>query len=120
MINKVIEDLRKVNGLDNVKLLDEKLKKDTYSLEEKNNVGVRECLKRKYTIILTHDSSFREPEGKIVKKNNRKIIFPAVSFSEVKAKNVVSSSPSKKVHNFLVKKLNLKLNDEATLLIGFD
>ena len=120
MKNKIIEDLMKVNGLDNVKLLGERLKEDISSLEEKNNIGVRECLKRKYTAILTHDSSFREPEGKIVVYKNEEIIFPAVPFSEIKAKNVVSSSPSKKVHNFIVKKLNLKLNDEATLFIGFD
>ncbi len=120
MTNKIIEDLRKVDGLSNVNLLDERLKKETSSLEEENNIGVRECLKRKYVIVLTHDSSFREPESEIVKKDNEMIIFPAVPFSEVKAKNVVSSSPSKKVHDFLVRKFNLKLKYEATLLIGFD
>ena len=120
MINKIFECLRKVNGLDNVKLLNEKLKKEISILEEKNNIGVRECLKRKYVIVLTHDFSFRGPEGKIVKKNNEKIIFPTVPFSEIRAKNVVSSSPSRKVHNLLVRKFNLKLKDEATLLIGFD
>ena len=39
---------------------------------------------------------------------------------EVKAKNVISSSPSEKIHNLLMEKFNLKLRDDATLLIGFD
>ena len=120
MINDILKDLKKVKGLSNINLLNNKLKKCILDMEKKSNIGVLESLKRKYTIVLTHDSNFRKPEEKIVKRENGRIIFPAVSFSEVKTKNAVSSSPSKKVHDFLVKRFNLKLKDEATLLIGFD
>ena len=76
-----------------------------------------DALKRPYTIVLTHDSSFRQPAGPIVVDN----AFPPVPFPEVKAKSVVSSSPSKKVHKYLIDKFNLSLNkEEATLLIGFE
>ena len=120
MIKEIINSIKKIKGLANVNQISTDLKRDILKLEDKNNSGVFQCLKRKHTIALTHDHSFREPEGEIIVKRSNKIIFPGISFSEVKAKNVVSSSPSKKVHELLVKKFSLKLKDDATLLIGFD
>ncbi len=119
-IKNIIENLKKVKGLDNIILLNKKDLEFIKNNEEPRNLGVFECLKRKYVVVLTHDSSFREPEDKIVKIKDKKLIFPAVKFSEVKAKDVVSSSPSKKIHKYLVKKFKLRLKDDATLLIGFE
>ena len=120
IIANIIENLKKVKGLDNIILLNKKDFEFIKNNEEPRNLGVFECLKRKYVVVLTHDPSFREPEDKIVRIKDKKLIFPAVQFSEVKAKDVVSSSPGKKVHDYLVKRFNLRLKDDATLLIGFD
>ncbi len=118
---KIIKNLAKIKGLSNVKLLTEDDKKQIIKLEDKNNIGVIECANRKHTLILTHDNKFREPASEVVINKEGRIIFPSVPFPEVKAKKVISSSPSEKVHNFLVKKHNLKIkNNDATLLIGFD
>lgn len=119
-IKSIINDLEKVGGLGNVNLLDKNDINYIRNNEEKNNLGVFECLKREYVLIMTHDSSFRNPEGDIVKKKNGKVIFPAAKFSELKAKNVVSSSPGIKIHNYLIERFKLRLDDEATLLIGFN
>jgi len=120
MLTNIINNLKKTKDLGNIYVLDNKLKSRISKLEDKNNIGVHECLKRKNTIMLTHDSRFRSPEGEIVLKDKKGILFPGVPFSEVKAVNVISSSPSKKIHALLMKKFKLKLKDEATLLIGFD
>ncbi|MBI2673302.1 hypothetical protein HYX19_03515 [Candidatus Woesearchaeota archaeon] len=120
-IDKIIKDLVKIKGLSNVKLLTKEDKKQIIKLENKSNVGVIECAKRKYTLVLTHDDKFRKPIGEIVINKDGRAIFPPIPFPEVKAKNVVSSSPSEKVHSLLVKKYNLEIiNSDATLLIGFD
>lgn len=120
-INQILEDLKRVKGLDNLFLISDSEKERLLKIESSNNKGVDACLKREFTLMVTHDSSFRGPTEKIVTKDDGKIIFPPVSFPEVKARNVVSSSPSSKVHKFLVRRFNLKLKDEeATLLIGFD
>ena len=124
MDKKILEIQKKLNqtkGLHDCFILDEDDREIILQLEEKNNIGVQECVKRKYTLVVVHDSSFREPEGKIVKKKKSSVEFPAVPFSEVKAKNVVSSSPSRRVHSFLVERFHLHPSQEdATLLIGFD
>ncbi len=120
-VSKIIQDLEKIEGLSNIKLLKKEDKQNIIGLEDKNNIGVIECIKRNHTLVLTHDERFREPISKTVMNKNKKIIFPSIEFPEVRAKNVVSSSPSEKVHNLLVKKYNIKIiNNDATLLIGFD
>lgn len=117
--NQIVNDLKKIKGLDNFIILNNKDKEIIKELEEKNNIGVREAIKRKYTIAFTHDSSFREPEAKIVVKRQDKIIFPPVPFPEIKAKNVVSCSPGYKVDSYLRKRIKAK-KDDATLIVGFD
>lgn len=119
-LEKIIRGLNKVHGLGNINILNKTQIEFIKYNEDKNNEGVFECLKRKYVLCVTHDSDFRDPEEVIVAKKKDKLIFPPVKFSEVKAKNVVSSSPGKKIHKYLTKEFKLKLNDEATLLIGFD
>ncbi|MAF51237.1 MAG: hypothetical protein CMH64_04055 [Nanoarchaeota archaeon] len=120
MVRQIIKTLSETKGLDNVNLLKEEIKDIIRNLENDSNEGVISCLDRKYTLVLTHDSNFRDPVREIVKKENGEITFPPIPFPEVKATNVVSSSPSKEVHDFLVKEFNLTLEDDATLLIGFD
>lgn len=119
-VRDVISSLSDVSGLSNVHLLKEEDKDIIRNLEDEENEGVISCLDKKFTLVLTHNSTFREPEGEIVKQENGKTTFPPVPFSEVNAKNVVSSSPNEDSHKFLVKNFDLNLNDEATLLIGFD
>tara|TARA_Y100000310_G_C20620048_1_gene782768 strand:- start:361 stop:735 length:375 start_codon:yes stop_codon:yes gene_type:complete len=120
MVKEVLETLKETKGLDNVFLIKEETKDIIRNLEDEENEGVISCLDRKFTVLLTHDSNFRDPVREIVKKENGKTSFPPIPFPEVKANNVVSSSPSEEVHKFLVKEFNLDLSDEATLLIGFD
>ena len=113
--------LKNTKGLNFLTFLDERHKKLIRSSEEENNLGVFEAIKRNYTALLSHDSSFRNPSGEIVVKKGDSVIFPPVSFPEIKARNVVSSSPSLKVHRELLNRLNLSLKpEEATLIVGFD
>jgi len=120
MINKIIDKLMQVKGLANFKLLTESQKEKIKEIVEPRNIGVQESLKREFTLLLTHDSTFRPPTTPEVIQEEGQVIFPPVPFPEVEAKDVVSSSPSEQVHNFLVKEFNLELKDEATLLIGFN
>lgn len=118
-VAKVINYLKKLKGLANFIFISDEDKKIIQELEDAHNLGVLEALKRTYTIACTHDTSFREPAGDIVAMKASKIILPPVPFPEVKARNVVSSSPGYKVDAYLRKKIRAK-KDEATLIIGFD
>lgn len=110
---KEIEKLKKVKGLDNITILTEEDKSKILEVEEERNTGVRECLKKKFVLAMSHDSSFRKPPEEIVKDGT----FPAVSFPEIEG--AISSSPGWKVHEFLKKKMNLK-DGYATLIVGFE
>lgn len=88
--------------------------------EESRNIGVLEAIKRKHIIAFMHDSSFRCPAKEIVIEKDGKKIFPAVSFPEVKANNVVSCSPGYKVDAYLRKKMANVKEDDASLIVGFD
>jgi|TARA_Y100000310_G_scaffold345729_1_gene468925 hypothetical protein len=123
MVNakEIVKKLEHIKGLYHINLINEEDKDIINNLEEENNLGVLECLDRKHVVMVTHDSNFRKPEGSIVNNNGKGISFPPVSFSEVEAKNVVSSSPTVKVHDYLMKRFELNVDEEhATLLIGFD
>ena len=116
-INSIINSLKQVKGLGNFNVLGAEDKLCILALEEERNIGVLQSIKMNHTLLITHDSDFREPAGPILINN----LFPSVPFPEVKAKSVVSSSPGIKVHNYLVNKFKLNLREEdATLLIGFD
>lgn len=119
-IQETIEGLRTIQGLANVHLLSNDEKKIIAQLEDEENDGVHACLAKPFTLVITHDSTFRDPVAPITLKKKNHHIFPPIPFPEVKQKDVISSSPSKKVHDFLVKKFNLDVNDDATLLIGFE
>jgi len=91
-----------------------------FANEEDRNHWVYETIKRDIVLCITHDSSFRDPDDVIVLKLWNKVIFPAISFHEVKQKNVVSSSPGIKVHQYLSSKFKNLDEYDATILIWFD
>ncbi len=118
-IDKTIQQLQVVPGIANIRVLSEEEKRLVAALEEKNNLGVHACLAKEVTLALTHNSKFREPVAPIVLLDKEGSIFPPVPFPEVK--DALSSSPSQKVHEFLVAHLNLEVSHEdATLLVGFE
>ena len=126
-IQHIIQALQNVQGLTVVDLLHEQHKSFIQQLEAKNNFGVHQAIQRKHTLLVSHDSTFREPAGTIVEHikdhNRNQVTFPAVPFPELNslANNIVSSSPSNSVHLALQKTLNIKFpQGEATLLIGWD
>ena len=114
---QIIQLLRKIDGLANIYVLNEEEKRLLAELEEEENHGMHACLTMPITLVLTHDSSFREPAAPIVLQKNGKHTFPPVPFPELQ--RAISSSPSKKVHDFLIKRLHLNLGEgDATLVIG--
>ena len=118
-MEKAISHLKAMRGLKQVKVLNNEHKKEIMRRESKNNEGVSECLKKKTVIILVHDSEFREAVSELVIKKNDEVYFPALPFPELV--NAISSSPSKAVHDFLVKEYDLVDDPEfATILIGFE
>lgn len=124
MINTLYRNIAKlqtIKGINNINVLRAYDKKWIKENEDPNNIGVFECITRKFTLVVTHDSSFRDPVSRIAEEKDNKILFPAVAFPEISAKNAISSSPGENVHNYLVERFKMKLNNnEATLLIGFD
>ena len=120
-LKDILEELNRVNGLNNINLLNDEDKDIVRNLEEDNNIGVLECIDRNHVVMVVHNSGFREPEKDMVIKENNVVIFPALVFPEVKAKDVISSSPGINVHDYLRKRFDLNIDDEhATLLIGFN
>ena len=120
-MKEIIKSLNNIKGLKVLSSLGEEHKEFIKKFEDKNNHGVLESLNREFTLLLSHDGTFRDPESEIVMLKDNEALFPPVPFSEIKAKNVVSSSPSKKIHDLLKQKLNLEIDENhATLLVGFD
>ncbi len=112
--------LLNIPGIKEVEILDNADKKFIFENEEDKNHWVYECIKRQITFVATHDSTFRNADAPIVLKLWSKVIFPPVSFHEIKEKNTISSSPWVEVHNYLSKKFKNLDTYDATLLIWFD
>jgi hypothetical protein len=117
-IHKFIQilKLRFTKGLYKPRFLSNKEINRIRTLNEPNNPGVEQVLNKKNVILVFHDSKFRESKEKLVKKHMGQVIFPSVPFPEIK--NSISSSPSKKSHNYLIKNIKIK-KDWASLLIGY-
>lgn len=89
--------------------------------EEARNHGIYDVLKRKHILCFIHDSSFRDPAWEIVIKNNAwESYFPSVPFPEVEWKDVVSSSPSEKIHSYLLQFFPYSDEGSATVLVGWN
>ena len=120
-IEKIREDVNKIEGLRFVATLEDEHKEIISVLEEKRNTGAMDCLQREHNILLLHDSNFRDPEEKIVLGKGDNLTFPGLPFPEVDALNVVVSSPSLSVHRALLEALHVHAEDEeASLLVGFN
>lgn len=120
IIEKNKEILLWIKWIKEVVLLSNEDKKFIFENEEDRNHWVYECIKRKITLVFTHDSEFRNADAPIVLKLWNKVIFPPVSFHEVKEKNVVSSSPWLEIHKYLSKKFSNLWEYDATVLVWFD
>jgi hypothetical protein len=120
IIKEEKENLLKIKGVKEAVVLNDNDRKFIFEQEEDKNHGVYECLKRKALFCITHDSNLRNPDAPIVLKLGKKVIFPAVSFHEIKRPSVVSSSPWLEVHNYLIQKFKNADQYDATILIGFD
>jgi hypothetical protein len=120
LTEKVKSELLAIKWIKEAILLDDKDKQFIFKTEEDRNHGVYEALKRDISFAVTHNSSFRDADAPIVLKLWNKVIFPPVSFHEIKEKNTVSSSPWIEVHKYLSAKFSDLASDDATLIIGFD
>ncbi len=118
-IKHILHAMLQLQGITRHYLLNKEEARAIEEMEDPFNLGVLEAVKHQYCVCLVHDSSWRIPTQSIVKRVNGELIFPPVAFPEVPAKNVVSSSPGMKVHEYLCKRVRVE-GDEATLLIGFD
>ena len=119
-IEKERNILLQIPGIKEVVLLDGKDRRYIFENEEDRNHGVYECLRRQVLFAATHDHTLRNPDESIVMKAWEKVIFPVVEFHEIKRKKVSSSSPSLRIHTYLVWKFQNFDTDDATLLIWFD
>lgn len=89
--------------------------------EESRNHGVLETLRRNNVLVFLHDSSFRMPAGKLSEKTaSGEVYFPWVPFPEIQGDNVISGSPSKKIHDQIIKIFAHTNPDDASVLVGWD
>ena len=114
------ENLLAIQGVKEVTVLNDADRVYLFENEEDRNHAVYETLKRQALLCLTHDASFRAPDAAIVHQRGEKVIFPAVSFNEVRGSRVVSASPSLKTHQYLIGKFKNPDAYDATVLVGFD
>ena len=120
IIEKEKNILLNIQWVKEVVLLNDKDRGYIFKNEEDINHWVYECLRKKVLFIVTHDSSFRNPDEAIVLQKWKKTIFPTVKFHEIKRDWVLSSSPWIKVHNYLGSKFKNIDEFDATILIWFD
>lgn len=120
IIEKEKNTLLNIQWIKEVVLLDDKDRAYIFENEEDINHWVYESLRKKVLFVITHDSSFRNPDESIVLKKWDKVIFPTVKFHEIKREWVLSSSPWLKVHKFLESKFDNLWKFDATILVGFD
>lgn len=121
MIEKISTTLQGIQGIRVHGPIQPEIKEHIKKHEEQRNQGVHESLKRQHVILITHDTTFRYPQEKQIVHTKNDYYFPGLPFPEVQAKNVISGSPSKAIHKFLIQKYNIHTtNEDATLLIGFD
>ncbi|GAB0174986.1 MAG: hypothetical protein HHAS10_08650 [Candidatus Altimarinota bacterium] len=120
-INRAISTLQTIEGITEVIELSDEARKYIRNHEEIRNTGVLETISRDHVVVFLHNSHFRNPVEPIVTKNNsEEIYFPGIPFPEIQGKRVVSSSPGKKVHEYLLNFFPYHQTDDATVLVGWD
>ena len=120
-VESALEVLETVNGLYNFIILNGNDRKEILLLENSWNFGIKECLTKDIVVLAIHNSLFETPKEVFKIQKDKKVTLLPVNFHYLEDMNAVSGSPSLKVHDYLIKKYDLKLNDEeATLLVGFD
>jgi len=118
MKQAIIKKVSRVKGIRFQNFLNNNQKAVIAHLEEKNNRAVHECLKRSLVFVITHDEQFRKPLRPLILAHNGSYVFPPQRFPELHPK-ALCSSPSKKVHDFLIHELKIFIDEnEATLLVG--
>lgn len=86
--------------------------------EARENEGILKVIESGTVFALTHDSSFREPDGPItIQKEDGTTYFPPVPFHEL-GPSAVSGSPGMRIHAYLVPKFREITIEYATVLVG--
>ena len=112
-----MKGINKIKGLRFHSMISQSQKEQIKVLEDAQNSGVFACLQKRRVFIISHNSSFRDP---LVFNKDGSFVFAPQPFPEFNDQAIMSS-PSKKVHDFLIKEYNLSLNPtDATLLVGVD
>lgn len=120
-VEKNIEILKFIPWISETIELSDDAKKYLLNHEETRNHGVYDVLKRQHILCFIHDSSFRDPVWQIVVKNNAwESYFPSIPFPEIEWKDVVSASPWKKTHNYLLQFFPYANEDSATVLVAWN
>ncbi len=120
IVNKEKNVLLNIVWVKEVVLLNDKDRAFIFENEEDRNHWVYEALRKKVLFVITHDSSFRNPDESIVLQKWDKVIFPTVKFHEIKRDSVLSASPWLSVHNYLKDKFVNLWEYDATILVWFD
>ena len=114
----IIKKVSRIDGIRFHNFLNNNQKAVIAHMEDKHNVAVHECLKRTMVFLVTHDEHFRKPLRPLVLANGDGYVFPPQKFPELHPK-ALCSSPSRKVHEFLVREFRMFVDEnEATLLVG--
>ncbi len=113
--------LQNIPGITDVVELDSRARLWIQNHEESHNHWIYEVLRRKYVLSFLHNDLFRDATTEITKQNaSGQIFFPWVPFPEVQGNNVISWSPSIKIHKELAKLFHNGWASDATVLVGWD
>ncbi len=89
--------------------------------EEQRNHGVLQAISRKNIICLIHNSDWRNAPSWLVSKDLAgNIVFPGLPFPEIIGKWVISGSPSKQIHEYLLQFFPYASHGDATIIVGWD
>lgn len=89
--------------------------------EESRNHGVYDVLRKKHVLCLLHDDLFPVPHENLVVKNSKgEIYFPPLAFPQIQEPWAISASPSKEIHEYLLRYFPYAQEHEATVLVGWD
>lgn len=114
----MIQTLKSLPGIVDALEVSQDLRLYIQEHEESRNHGVHEALRRRFLIVVLHDSLFREPAGPIIAKNAKgEVYFPGVPFPEVSGKSVISGSPSGEIHAHMTPLFPYASEDMASILV---